>query len=356
MPSWPRKGAVPLVSVIVVTYNGLPYVSRCLDAIYKTEYENMEVIVVDNGSGDGTVAALRERYGEEGLRVIALSENVGPAAARNAAASTAAGKYLALLDNDTVPDPQWLRKAVTRLECDSTLGACQCRLMLLDDPDRFDYVGDFLGSFGFLVQEIAAGTLDVGQAQEEKFILSAKSAGMLVRSDAFRAVDGFDDDYFIYVEETDLGIRLWLAGYKVIYIPGSVVYHEFGTSAVILGERQNFLAAFHGPKNYVRTLLKTLGPGSLARILPIHVSLWLGYAMLHVLRRRYDSARCVIAGLWWNVRHFRETLVLRRAVQARRQLSDRRLFELVGRPNTIREMFGKATWTKPVGNSRIWST
>lgn len=344
------------VSVIIVNYNGYAYARRCIESVLLTCYPDFELLLVDNGSTDSSVEQLTEDFRGRGFRVIALPKNVGPAAARNRAAELASGEFLAFLDNDTQPDPNWLSAPTARMKSEPTIGAVQCRLMLLREPHRFDYVGDFLGSFGFLVQPVHLGDLDVGQANEERLILSAKSAGMVVRTSAFAEAGGFDDDYFIYVEETDLGLRLWMMGYKIIYVPESLVLHEFGTSSVILGQQQNVLAKFHGTKNYILTLLKNLETGTLLRILPVHIALWCGYAILNLMRRRWLSGRLILGGLWWNATHLRSTLRKRQCIQGKRRVDDRTILNAVGRKDSLRALYAKATAAESIGNYKVNNT
>ncbi|MGA3037310.1 MAG: glycosyltransferase family 2 protein [Vulcanimicrobiaceae bacterium] len=340
------------VSVIIVNYNAVSYAQACLRAVLANEYRDYEIIVIDNGSKDGSVEALTSEFGNAGVRVIALGENLGPSAARNLAAREATGEYFAFLDNDTEPKPDWITRAVERFQSEPDVAAIQCKLLLLRQPDCFDYVGDYLGSFGFLIQPVHGGDKDVGQAESSYEILSAKSAGMFVRSDAFRHVDGFDDDYFIYVEETDLGLKLWLAGYRSVYEPRSVVLHAFGTSAISSPDQHHYRARFHGTKNYVLTLVKNLETSTLVRILPMHVALWLGFAGLNMAKGRVRSGFWILSGLWWNVVNLPRTLAKRRAVQAKRKWSDSVILARVGRRDSLRSLYAKATGVRAIGNYR----
>jgi len=340
------------VSVVIVNFNGYEYARRCVASVLLNHYDDYEVIVVDNGSADDSVAKLRAEFKNENLNVVPLSRNFGPSAARNAALPYTSGEFLAFLDNDTVPDPDWLLYAVRRLQADQGIATIQSRLMLLREPTKFDYAGDYLGSFGFLIQPVKVGEVDIGQANDERIILSAKSAGMVARRSAFLEAGAFDGDYFIYMEETDLGLRLWLLGYQNVYIPESLVFHEFGTSSIVLGDRQNALAKFHGPKNYVLTLAKTLEGATLLRILPIHVILWIAYAFLNLVAGRTESAGLIIKGLFWNVRKLRSTLEKRRKIQESRRVSDRFILGQVGRKDSIVGLFKKARQPQAVGNYR----
>ncbi len=333
--------SAPLVSVLIVTYNGYALTRRCIDAVRCNEYPKYEIILVDNGSSDGTVEKVRQEFGDS-VKIIALRENLGPSAARNRGMRTASGEFVAFLDNDTVPDSKWLVNGVARMAKDSKIGALQCRLMLNSARNRFDYAGDYLGSCGFLVQRVQTGEENIGQADSEAVIFSAKSAGMLCRRDAFETVGGFDDDYFIFVEETDLALRMWIAGYTALYLPTSVVYHEFGSSRDVLDDRHTRLVRFHGCKNYVCTLTKCLEMRTLVKVLPLHLALWIAFAGWNFFKGEWRSALWIFEGLWWNVVNFRSTITKRRIVQRYRIEPDSKIIAQVGRPNSIRGLIGKA--------------
>lgn len=319
-------GVMPKVSVIIVTFSGRKYVADCLAAVFASLYEDIEVIIVDNGSEDDTVSFLKKKYGErDNFKLISLDKNYGPAYARNRGVEEASGKYLAFLDNDTRPNPNWLLEPVQLMEADPAIGVCQCKLLMMDAPDRIDYVGDYLSQFGFLIQRAEHGVVDRGQFDEPVEIFSAKSAGMLVRKEAFEKAGGFDEDYFIYVEETDLAWRVWLGGYRSVFSPRSVVYHKFGTSAVILGGKQIFMVRAYGCRNYLATLFKNLGVRALFKIFPVHFLLWLGIVVFLVLKGKIKDGFFVLWGMGDFVFRLGGLSRKRRTIQKGRLVSDEEL-------------------------------
>jgi GT2 family glycosyltransferase len=343
---------LPLVSVVVVNYNGKEYVESCVASVLGSTYANLEVIVIDNGSTDGSVEHLNGLYGAEGrFRAVELDSNMGPAYARNRAVDTATGKYIAFLDNDTETEPGWLEPLVEAMEEDPTIGACQCKLLLMNQRDRIDYVGDYMSNLGFLIQRVPGGEIDTGQADSRVEILSAKSAGMCMRAEAFREAGGFDEDYFIYVEETDLGWRVWLAGYRIIFVPESRVYHEFGTSQVILGDRQNYMVKYHGTKNYITTLLKNLGTSALLRVVPIHVALWLGIAAWSLLKGQGREARYILGGIGYVFFNIGAIMRKRRGVQRSRKIADSELLPKIMQKRELSYFYRKLTVVHKVGNA-----
>lgn len=328
----------PEVSIIVVNFNGKRYLFRCIASILKNEYKNYEIIVVDNGSSDGSILTIKDRFADhlKNIKFVELEKNYGPAKARNEGAKIARGKYLGFLDNDTQVDKNWISEAVRLFNKDKKIGCLQCKLLLLKGKNRFDYAGEYINQYGFLTQRAKYGELDKGQYDQEVEILAAKSAGMFIRKDVFNKIGGFDNDYFIYVEETDLGWRSWLAGYKTVFCPRSVVYHEFGTSLKVLSpKKSNLNVRFHGTKNYIMTLIKNLSFPKLVFILPFHIFIWFCFAFFLMIRGSFRSAFNVLKGIGWNITNFSTTISKRKRIQAVRVVSDNYLFPIIMRKQSI---------------------
>lgn len=345
----------PLVSVVIVNYDGKTYLEQCLRAVFRNNYLNYETIVVDNGSSDGSVQHIEMLFGNTGrLKIIQNHENLGPAHARNQAAKLASGKYLAFLDNDTEPEPGWLVELVKTMEQDPSIGACQSKLLLMSDHRQIDYVGDYLSQFGFLVQRASGGMIDDGQFDAPDEILSAKSAAMAISRDVFNKAGGFDDDYFIYVEETDLGWRVWLGGSRVVFVAGSRVYHAFGTSAKILPGKQNYLSKFHGTKNYIATLIKNLGMLNLARIVPIHIALWVALAIWLALKGQFSDAKYIFQGIAWVMMNFGSVWRKRQRIQHMRVALDKDIMPRIMRHQNLGYFYQKATGVHRIGNAEGW--
>ncbi|MFH1896428.1 MAG: glycosyltransferase [bacterium] len=342
----------PLVSVIIVNYNGQAYLEKCLKSIGKSTPFNFEVLVVDNGSSNFNASPLNPLIPLNPLKVIKLPSNFGPAYARNRGAEKAQGKYLAFLDNDTEVHQDWLKNAVEILEKDQTIGALQCKLLLNKDRNRFDYAGDYLTQWGFLTQVISANTKDTHQVKEGLEILAAKSAGMFIRADTFLQIGGFDKDYFIFMEETDLCWRVWLSTRRVVFTNLSVVYHEFGTTTLIDPKLQGINSKFHGTKNYITTLIKNLEAKNLAKILPWHLSLWIGLALFLLAKGRVKDAFLTFRGIWWAISHLPQTLKKRRQIQKSRQVKDKDLFPKIYRSTLFSQFYKKLTLAKPLGNAK----
>jgi GT2 family glycosyltransferase len=321
------------VSIVIVNFNGKNYLRSCISSILKNNYFNYEIIVVDNDSSDGSLEMLKSEYGEiSKVKVVKLDKNYGPAFARNQGVKAAQGNIVSFLDNDTEVDADWIKNAIKYFANDPTVGILQCKLLMLENKTRLDYAGEYLGSLGFLIHRAVFNEEDMGQYDQPDELLAAKSAGMFIRKDVFNKIGGFDQDYFIFVEETDLGWRTWLAGYKVIFGFDSRVYHHFSvTKKIVDPSFNNYLVRFHGTKNYALTLYKNLSLKSLILILPRHILLWLGLAGYLFLKGNFLSACNITKGLWWNIANYQANRNKRRQVQKNRVITDRDLFKKVYR-------------------------
>jgi len=260
---------------------------------------------------------------------------------------------LAFLDNDTQVHPEWAQEAIKYFDKNPKVGVIQCKLLLANDHTKLDYVGEYLGTNGFLVQECKAGDKDQGQFETIKQILAAKSAGMFIRRETFDKAGGFDADYFIYVEETDLGWRSWLVGYQAVYLPTSIVYHHFGTSNVILGlDKTSSLAKFHGPKNYITTLIKNFGVKNLITIVPLHITLWLGLAFYRLFKGKLTDFSLIVQGIIWPFIHFPQLITKRKIIQSQRVISDKKIFQSLMVKRSLNYYLNKAIHTQKIGNAK----
>lgn len=332
----------PDVSIVIVNFNGKNYLESCIDSIIQNKYKKFELLVVDNGSTDGTRLLFENKYkGDTRIKVIYLGTNLGPSAARNIGVENTTGKYICFLDNDTVVDKNWLVESIKTFEMQKNIGACQCKLVLMDDPSKIDYAGDYLTKTGFLMQIFKAGDPVKNVPNHSYEIFAAKSAGMVVSRVAFTKAGGFDSDYFIYMEETDLCWRIWLAGYKIVFSPYSVIKHKFGTTNRLFPQFQTFLARFHGPKNYLLTIIKNLETKELLKILPVNILVWFGVAFHQIITMRVKSGLYVLSGILWIPLNLHKVISKRNYVQEHRRVNDKKIFRHIMRESSLWYFFSK---------------
>ena len=328
-----------MVSIIIVNLNGCEYLKVCLQSLSSLTFRDYEIVLVDNNSTDNSIKFVKENYSR--IRIIENKENLGFAEANNIGAKQAKGEYLLFLNNDTRVTPDFLDKLVLRMEEDATIGMCQGKLLLMDEPGRLDVLGGYLTSTGFL-KHVGLDEVDRGQYNQEREIFSPRGACMMIRRNLFEKLSGFDKDFFAYFEETDLAWRVWLAGYRIVYVPRSVIYHKVGATTRSLAF--SFIQ-YHSYKNRIRSLVKNLGLRNLFLLLPFHLFLCSVLALASLLCLKCKRAGAILRAMGWNIRHLRATLRKRKIVQSRiRKVSDREIFSRVGAKIPFTQFWGSMKW------------
>ena len=252
-----------MVRVIVLNWNGRRWLDPCLDALRRQTFRQFDVLVVDNGSSDGSVDLVRELFPE--CQILALAGNVGFAAGNNAGAAGAETKYLAFLNNDTEAKPGWLGALVDAAEGDSSVGLVSSRLVFMERPDLVDSSGDgYLRCGGGFKHQHGQ---PAGETRGVREVFGACGAAFLIRRDLFERLGGFDPGFFMVYEDVDLSYRARLVGARCICALDAVVHHAGSAS---LG-RMSSAAVFYGQRNLEWTWIKNSPRRLLLRSLPSHV-------------------------------------------------------------------------------------
>lgn len=329
----------PLVSVIIASRNCKHFLKRNLDSVLK-ENGSFEVILVDDCSSDGTTDFVQKRYGaHDNVSVIFLSIHSGVAKARNIGAIKAKGKYLFFLDSDTKVSPGWVKTIHSFFTKHPKIGLAQAKILTMN-TNKYDYAGDYMGPFGFLIER-ARSAEDTGQFDEASYIFSGKSAAMIVRKDVFKKVKGFDEDYTIFWEDTDLAWRVWLEGYEVFFLPQVTVWHAYGTREKDGKMYVSNRVEFHGCKNNLSSLVKNLSLKHLLTVLPVNFACWTTLGFLSLIKLNLRRGIEIFAGLGWFVLHFPLILKKRKAIQSVRKVRDEVLFGNVGASKELTYYIGK---------------
>ncbi|MET0311295.1 MAG: glycosyltransferase family 2 protein [Burkholderiaceae bacterium] len=282
------------VTVVIVNWNAGPLLARCLECLVRQTSAPQGVIVIDNASTDGSLNRLPA---VPGLLVACMGSNLGFAAGNNRALSMCETEFVALLNPDAFPEPTWLENllaAAARHPGTAAFGSLQ----LTDADDRvIDDIGDAYHLSGYVWQE-AHGAKLRPEHLEPREIFSPCAAAALYRKDALDEVGGFDEDFFCYMEDSDLGFRLRLAGHAARSVPDAVVRHVGSATS---GGRRNDFAVYHGHRNLVWAFVRNM-PGPLLWLFaPAHLLLtgvvMVRFALKRQLRVWLRAKRDAVRGL-----------------------------------------------------------
>lgn len=249
----------PRVSIIIVNWNGVKHLPTCLNALMRQNYRDFETIVVDNGSGDGSLELLQQGY--PWVKVIRLARNTGFSGGNNEGLKHAVGEFIVVLNNDTEVEPSWLAKLVAAADANPDAGQVGCRICSMDDHDLIDSLGhgvcpDGMTRGRFRMQRWSEVGNNFRPVDEMFFGTACVS---LYRRTAIDEVGFYDDDMFAIGEDSDLGLRLRWYGWDAVLATDAVVYHKYSaTSGVFspfklyLVERNHYWVAM---KNFPLSML-----------------------------------------------------------------------------------------------------
>jgi GT2 family glycosyltransferase len=303
---------MPAFSVIIPHWNRREHLDTCLSALRHQQYQDFEVILVDNGSSDGSQAYVREHFPE--VRLLELGENQGFTGACNAGYNLARGDYVVLLNNDTEADPGWLAALDGAFARHPHAGILASKLLLFDRRNHFHAAGDYYRVDG-IPGNRGVWEQDSGQYDREEQVFGACAAAAAYRREMVSQIGFLDDDFYFSCEDVDIAWRANLAGWQVVYVPRAIVYHKLkATGGSVTGsyyDGRNFLYLIW--KNYPGPLLRRYWPLIVRAQLQISadaVRAWRGAAARARLRGQ-------IAGLLGLPKMWRK----RRQIQRYRRLS-----------------------------------
>ena len=256
---------IPFFSIIVLLWNSNAYIARCLNALSDQIYRDFEVILVDNGSPEPFSLEILDQFKNLNIKFHRSENNSGYAEGNNVGAGLASGRFLAVLNSDAFPKPDWLSK-VFQATAIYPYSFFASKLIMADFPERLDGEGDIYHISG-LVWRKSYNMLASKMRTSEGQVFSACGAAAIYPRDVFTAVGGFDPDYFAYIEDIDLGFRLRLAGYKCVYLPDAGVFHVGSGST---GYQSRF-SVYYGQRNLVWTFFKDMPTLLLITLLPFHI-------------------------------------------------------------------------------------
>ncbi|MEZ4669075.1 MAG: glycosyltransferase family 2 protein [Anaerolineae bacterium] len=301
-----------VLSVIIPNWNGGKYLPTCLDALARQTYQQIEVIVADNASSDGSQELIHSQYPE--VILVELAENRGFTGACNAGIRAAGGDYIALLNNDTEVETGWAAAVMGAFATHPEIGIVASKMLLFDKRTQIHTAGDYFtvdgraGNRGVWQQ-------DQGQFDKEEFVFSACGGSSTYRKVMLDEIGILDDDFFFSLEDIDLAWRAQLTGWRCLYTPKAIVYHHLSATG------GGVTASYYDGRNLIFTLIKNY-PAILWRkhgLSILKAQVHLAWEAMRAWRGEAARARLrgMWAGIWQSGRMWRK----RRGIQAMRRVS-----------------------------------
>lgn len=254
------------VSVIIVNYNGQGLIKDCLKAAERQSFKDFKVVVVDNGSSDGSLLDIR-RFLEESpigssVKLVPLEQNLGFAGGNGEGLKHADGEYIALLNNDAAPDKNWLGELVMAMDSNPEVGICASKLIIYGS-DTIDSAGD---GFSTSLKGFKRGTDEKAFLYNKReFVFGACAGAALYRRKMIEEIGFLDEDFFLIHEDTDLNFRAQLSGWKVMYVPTAIVDHKVSST---IG-KMSPMAVYYSVRNSEFVKIKNIPLSLFLRCLPV---------------------------------------------------------------------------------------
>lgn len=325
--------------MVVVTWNRRDLLRACLQSLTRQNLNQpFEVVVVDNGSTDASPEMVFEEFGKSPnfrLKLIRNTENRGFCAANNQGFAATTAEFIALLNNDAEAEPDWLAKLATAFDGRPHIGMAASKILVYEDPRRIDKVGHLIYPDG---QNRGRGTgeLDRGQYDRVEEILWPDGCAAMYRRAMLEQIGGFDEDFFAYADDAELGLRACIAGWKCLYIPDARVRHHRGSTLGVRSSRRLVLIE----RNRVLLAAK-LFPWSLLWLNPIYYALRLGAGLFAAaagegevgkyrgVREKLRAAFALVIGDFQAVAMLPRMLAKRRQIERIRKLTPRDIRKLI---------------------------
>jgi len=265
----------PIISVIIVNFNGKKFLEDCIESLYGQSYKNLEIIIVDNGSSDTSIEYLRSSH--PGLIIIENSSNLGFAGGANIGIRTARGSFILTLNNDTWSDCHCIERLLAGMKSDDRIGMCATKMLFPDT--RINSAGICISRSG-AAWDRGMFEEDTGQYNMQEEIFGPCAGAALFRKAMLDEIGLFDEDFFLYMEDVDLAMRGQLAGWKCLFVPEAVVYHYHGGTAGVMSD----LVVYHGNRNILWYPVKNYPLITLLASLPWIIGRNIGVVLYYAIR------------------------------------------------------------------------
>lgn len=336
----------PLVSIVILNYNGKKYIKNCIESIKNQKYNNIELVFVDNASTDDSLVGLKQIYPE--IKLIINDQNFGSAKGNNIGAKSSKGEYLFFLNIDTKLDSKCIDNLVKVYESDTEIGICACKELSYDGEVEWN-CGIAVDIFGYSLQGIP------------KKVFHASSSSLFIRKELFEKLNGFDESYFMYKDDIDLCWRAQLLGYKIIGVPTATVFHEWGGVTISKSgkklrsgslEREKYILnikkRYYGELNTIKNILKNYSLFTLLWILPFYMFINFFEIIFFLIMGSPKAISEVYIKSYLQVcRNLKQLFKRRKQVQKQRKIND---FEILKR---MQKTIGKLSSLKLIGLPKI---
>lgn len=315
---------IPLVSVLILTYDRTDLLKNCLTSVLKSDYPNLEFIVSDNGSKEDIAGFVKKNYPGGKIKVVRLKINRGLTGGFNFGYKFCKGKYIMILSNDTTLTKNTVSRLVAVAEKDPSIGIVSPKIIQMKNPGYLHHAGSFMTYTGFLYHYGLLQGKDNKLYQKSYYIFSCNGAGFLIRREAAKKCGLFDEDFFYFYDDSDLSHRVWLAGYTIVYCPKAFLWHLW--SATMKGANPKIWYINH--RNHISSFLRNL---SLPYLIPLLFNfnlMLVPWFFMNLFRLRFDICMSLPRAYLWQLIHIRQTLQKRKLAQGKiRKVKDREIFQ-----------------------------
>jgi len=318
-----------MVSIVIVNHNRKEDLKACLNSVQKTKYENFEVIVIDNASTDESVEVVKKNFGW--VKLVVNDQNVGPIKARNFGVQISKGNLIAFLDSDTEVEPNWLIELAKVIDRDKKVGACACKVKFFSNKNLINSAGMGCDKYGFAFSRglICRGNFekDEGQYDKQEEVFSAYTAAMLARKDVLEQINLFNPELDMYYEDIELSWKIRLTGYKIMYVPTSLVFHKMSPLKTPFTTK----VKYYTERNRLMTMIQNYSLPSLIRLIPFYLFLKFSESMIYLAFNKPDQAKAISTAFIHALNKLPKIVYHRRQTQKIRKVDDKDIAKFMER-------------------------
>ncbi len=302
----------PPVAVLILNFNGEKYIRQCLKSVCASDYPNFRVLVVDNHSSDNSLRIIEDYFPD--VEILRMNSNVGFAKAYNYVIRRVEEEFFVLLNNDVEVNKSGMRELVKYAE-PSDVAATPSKMLYLDDERIVNSAGGCCDIYG-VGWSRGNGKPDDGRFDRVQEVFYGVGGATLIKKSAWEDVGPFDGRYFMYAEDLDWCWRAIMRGYKILYVPTSIVYHKWH------GSSESLPIVYFMERNWMCNLIKNYSLKSLLKIAPRYFGIKFFKSMWLLLRGNGEEKLAFLKAMIWNITNLKGSLRRRSEVQKRRTIPD----------------------------------